>query len=145
MSESSQHLDPIERLIAEADQAERAGVFRASRIDTVALTQSPGGGQVPFFVSWRRFGVPLAACVVLAVGVGAMLLSMELSGIREQQLLAANSSIGQASPEGFLRCLDGPAAGAVGECSSYDFDHDGDVDLLDFSAFQSNYALASTR
>jgi len=145
MTESSQHLDPIEQLIAEADQAERAGVFRASRIDAVSLVQSPGSGEVPFFVSWRRFGVPLAACVTLAVGVGALLLSRELSGIAKQQLLAANSSAAQTSPEGFLHCLDGPEAGAVGDCSSYDFDNDGDVDLLDFSSFQSTYALASTR
>ena len=145
MSESSEHLDPIEQLIAEADQAERAGVFRASRIDTVELTRSPGDGQVPFFVSWRRFGMPMAACFVLAIGVWAGLFNRELSNIQDRRLLADNSSGGQTSPEGFLRCLDGPEAGAAGACSSYDFDNDGDVDLLDFSSFQSTYALASTR
>ena len=145
MSESSEHLDPIERLIAQADQAERAGVFRPSRIDTVALVRSPGDGQVPFFVSWRRFGMPMAACFVLAIGVWAGLFNRELSNIADRQQFADNTSGAQTSPEGFLRCLDGPAAGAGGACASYDFDSDGDVDLLDFSSFQTAYALADAR
>lgn len=137
-------LDPIETLLAEGDEAERAGVFRPTRIDAAELTRRPGGGSVPFFVSWRRFGVPLAACFVLAAGVWTFLFNNELSSIHARRMASDNVSVG-VSPEGFLRCLDGPAAGAGGDCASYDHDADGDVDLLDYSAFQSSYTLADAR
>jgi len=48
-----------------------------------------------------------------------------------------DGSVGLADYEDWLMCLVGPADHLSGSCSCFDFDADGDVDLLDIGEFQT--------
>ena len=143
MSGDEQHdttqFDPIEGSLEELRAAEQAGVFGRTRVDTSTLVS----GLVP--LAGRRlalFLVPLAAAVVLAVGVGSWMFMAELGAVRHRvQMAAALANPPQDSRTASLaQCLAGPRELVEAVCGQHDYDSDGDVDLADVSAYQLAYS-----
>jgi len=132
----------LEKLIAQAVAAERAGVFR--RTDVGALLPATGRRPAPVILRWRRVAavaVPLAACVALAV-----LLRPGADGGSGRLVSDIGSAPGAVvvrchavdlTVERFNSCFTGPGADALTEeCGCADIDDDGDVDMMDFGRYQ---------
>jgi hypothetical protein len=124
MTENSGQLDPVERTLRDLQGAERAGVFRPTRVDARALLQEPARtGSTVFLL--RRIAV--AAVILVAVSVWGW-------GVMRQNTAAAVT---------FSDCVAGPSDTLVSGCDTYDYDADGDVDLADISSYQLAYAGTS--
>ncbi len=164
LSSGAPGLDGVERAILEMAAAERAGVFRPTPVsqETAGLAAT-APLESAFRVSERpvrRFGLsrkqaamwltPIAAAVVLAIGLGGYMFRLELDGIRQHrarviaQLNAPGTApvIGPASDcEGdFLKCCYGKSVtGLASRCAGYDRNGDGTIDLFDYQTYQIGY------
>ncbi|MFH0983407.1 MAG: hypothetical protein V2A79_17960 [Planctomycetota bacterium] len=140
----------FDRLMLEAADADRAGVFRVTPIDVEALVgESASIGRA----RWYRHvlvGLPLAACIAMFFGVATLWRAG--SGTRDVLINGgtAISTFGgtMASPvercegmENFRACFHGPGILVDPECRCVDFDEDGDVDLHDMGFFQLNRTI----
>jgi len=134
----------VERMLAEAQELEQAGVFRTTPVDVAALVRSTAPR--------RRFGLTrrvyvwleVAACLALVVGLTAVW--RQGAGPSGAPVIDNTSTIvmGPAQCRGMetmTHCFSGPAgAPPTNECICVDFDGDGDVDLADYGEFQLTYA-----
>lgn len=136
-SEKRRSDEQLEKALAEVLDAERAGVFRNTMVQSVR--ESSG---IPL-VGSPRFWVPLAAAAALAFGVWGLMFARYLGEIREQA--AQNSAIlrTESLAVAFSGCMNGPGIAGNATCARLDLDSDGDVDLADFS--RSQLASASNR
>lgn len=135
MTNEDHQLDGVEAALLELHQAEELGVMRRSPVDPAALMSSTSP------LSYRRMTwllLPVAASVLLAVGVGARMFRTEVNEIRgrAELMLAQRDEDRDPCDGSFLHCFTGPRSDIAPKCSSYDYDKDGDIDLADFSAFQ---------
>ena len=122
------HLDPIESAWTELKQAETAGVFARTCVDTRGLVCTPIRANYPRQTqrAWLRL-LPVAAGLGLAVALWGWM-----------------SRPGQvAGHAAFSDCFGGPTAGTMTVCREHDYDTDGDVDLADFSAYQLAFATVT--
>jgi hypothetical protein len=129
----------LERLIAQVRSAEQAGVFSRTPVDVVALLDRPVASRpVRRLYEWTLVGLPLAACLAIVVGMTAMFAGSDgVSRMAAPMATHPASTPGMPlSPEAILECVTGPGMQVSPECSAADLDHDGDVDLLDYSSFQ---------
>jgi hypothetical protein len=139
MTERPEHhhdsaVDPLEDGLRELGEAEAAGLFRLTRLDPSALIRPVR--RVPFFADRQLFWMPLAACVALAIGVGAYYFYNELAEIAKRRGQFMTTQFALADGSSFIGCLEGPGRHSAELCGSFDYDHDGDVDLVDYSHHQ---------
>ena len=146
MTDQSRHSDELERLIAELQEFEQAGVFKRTPVDVAAVVEADGGRR-PGLTHRLFVGLQVAACVGLVVGLVAVWRvgqpSDRLVGLTNSSSTELATAIGALRSERIktlARCFSGPAGVSFGEeCSCVDFDGDGDVDLADYGAFQRAY------
>jgi hypothetical protein len=136
----------LEQLIAQVRSAELAGVFARSRVDVQALMARPVARRPMHRVyEWSLVGLPLAACLAIVVGMATMFVGSP-SHLAPSPLTRMDASADQTavlSAEMISDCVTGPGMHVSDACTTADLDHDGDVDLLDYSSFQRQLAESS--
>jgi len=129
MRDEMQPLHSIQAGLEELSAAERAGVFAPTRVDTRAMMAAP---------SWSLRSVyrwaSAAAVVALATGLWAWRVSNDQpNGPGSGPLLAhaTNPCDGSLS-----NCMTGPRHVLGTKCDIFDYDEDGDIDMLDVRTHQ---------
>ena len=142
MTAERQQVDAVEEALLELEAAETARVFRRTPVDAERLL-SDAGRLAPFGGArlLRRL-MPLAAAVVVAVGVGAWMVGGYFASFRGSEPWAGSVASGpDADSVATIQwCLNGPAEELLPGCTDFDFDDDGSVTLADFSTYQVAYA-----
>jgi hypothetical protein len=131
----------LEAQLRELADAERAGVFRVTRLpgETVLLhsgVQSPTG--LPRHVRNRAI-LAVAASVTLAFGVWTWMFVSHISDIRERTAMIDapdDTIVRDQAPRFSSNCMTGPSETADDPCLANDLDADGSITLADFRAFQ---------
>ncbi len=126
----------LERLIAEAFAAQRAGVFARSTVDVAELAAPAGPVRK---VRWHErvlVGLPVAACLAAALGIASMWVGTGGQGTSPLASLQPATEMQSADLRLVADCLSGPGAEVANACAAADLDDDGDVDLHDLSAYQ---------
>jgi hypothetical protein len=138
----------LERLIAEARAAERAGVFGRTRLDVSALVggssleaDRPVSPRLIRFYERALVGLPLAACVAIVIGIASMHGGPMGEAVSSPVAVLerggdSSSSVELCSVEFIAGCVAGPGAPVTADCGCADLDRDGDVDLLDLGSYQ---------
>lgn len=154
-ADSIDAVDPIERLLQAAAEAESVGVFAATPIDAGRVLRESSQVPVPLRITIGRKWVPVAAVIGIAAVVWSTMFYVKLSDIgersrlvsatiRENQTIPGNQTIPEnaVSPAHIALCVSGPAGSDAVNCADgrYDFDTDGDIDLADYSRFQLAFA-----
>jgi len=127
-------LDSIERNLLELEQAERAGVFRPTMISATELVHArPKLTRA----QWAIRLSPIAAAVVLAIGVTVGMFQWQINHLRQRASQSTTYFTQNDSPcEGdFLQCFTGPQDRISIACKPFDFDSDGHVDLSDYGKY----------
>jgi len=138
MSQDKYSPDHIEKLLADVQAAEEAGVFVRTPVSPSALV-TPEGSWAKRRRRWT-IGLEIAACAALLIGVGSLWSFGNGSGstsgvggnppIELVEAPCANAAL-------LVRCVEG-SLGA--ECRCLDSDDDGDVDLADFGSYQRMFS-----
>jgi hypothetical protein len=81
----------------------------------------------------------------MVVGVWSIMSHTEVDPINGRASMVANNSTAGDLGGGIQACVSGPGVMEGASCSAYDYDSDGDVDLLDFSRHQMVVAMAGGR
>ena len=150
MNPQSHNLDPIEQIMLEADQAGQAGVFRRTPVDAGSLLARGPAVRASWFRRHHHalVGLPVAACLALVTVLGTLHYgggpASDMTPVAVNQAAGPGSFDAVASQptlnrqaEVLFSCFTGPGQGPIpSECSSADYDGDGDVDLVDFGEFQ---------
>ncbi|MFQ5491344.1 MAG: hypothetical protein ACE5GE_11540 [Phycisphaerae bacterium] len=128
----------MQTLLAELRQAEQAKVFEPTPVSAGQLV-----GQRRRVSSRSRarrvlIGLQAAACIALVVGVANWWRPGQTSSILGGAEAGRQSqATGGQAVSVLAGCLAGPTgSGALGGCGRVDYDTDGDVDLVDFGAYQ---------
>ncbi len=126
-------LDPIEASLGKLSEAEKAGVFRRTRIDARSLLHSRQGDTVArrrlLAVRW----VSIAAVLAIAATICGWIFSTPGRPSRNLTTLASNGCDGT-----FFGCLTGPTGSLSSACRNHDYDADGDVDMVDARTYQAS-------
>lgn len=144
MNEPFEQLDSLERDLLDLHAAEEAGVFRPTQVDRVALLRSARSRRFSSFRSYRVL-VPIAACFVMVVSVWSIMFHTEVDSVNGVASMVANNSTAGDLGAGIQACVSGPGSMEDASCSAYDYDSDGDVDLMDFSRHQMVVAMSGGR
>jgi len=126
----------LEHLLAGLAMADRAGVFARTHVPESSFDRPSAH---PIF-SLRRFatrGLSVAAVLALSV-VGVRFWnggSSSRTGIHVTGVASGRASAGGCDGL-FFECVGGPRGSLSSSCRSFDFDHDGDVDLADTMTYQ---------
>lgn len=115
----------LESRLAGLTEAERAGVFRPTRLDATRLMRVGGPGR---FAALRWVAAATLFFMVTA-GVWTAMFRWNLADLRQTFASAPITD-----------CLAGPRGNLPASCNTHDLDADGDVDLADLSSFQTAYA-----
>jgi hypothetical protein len=145
MMKHKEHLDPIELALLDLEVAEQAGLFQRTSVSADELMQAAGGASATGLPKWARRMVPLAASVLLAVGLGGWMFQRELARVRDGRGDVSTIVVAAAPhPDwsAFHKSFTGPKGAQTAVIDDHDLDADGDVDIADFSKYQ--LALAST-
>ncbi len=137
MNRDLEHFDRIEELGLELRKVESAGVFGRTMVDGRQLLRSQAGrGKFVASLHHLRW-LSVAACLGLAVGVGSLIHRVIPSDPTDVSAVGDNVAVMDTyNPGDFRSCFDGPSSSLTNECSFYDQDSDGDVDLADYTRFQ---------
>ncbi|UCG15538.1 MAG: hypothetical protein JSV19_09615 [Phycisphaerales bacterium] len=150
MNPQPHNLDPIEQMLLEADHAGRAGVFRRTPVDAAGLLAARQAVKASWFRRHHHalVGLPVAACLALVTVLGTLHYggdpASDMTRVAVNQAAVPGAFDAVASQPTLTReaevlfsCFTGPGQGPIpSECSSADYDDDGDVDLVDFGVFQ---------
>lgn len=140
MSSLSDNNAGFETLIAEAREADRAGVFARTRVDFGALAEAPRSSLLLRFYERAMVGLPLAACVAIVVGIASW--GIKPGPVDHRSALVFDNGgeleavVDACGPDVFARCVSGPGQPLAPGCGCADLDSDGDVDLRDLSSYQ---------
>ncbi len=137
MSDRPDQLDPLEAALHEAELAERAGVFRATRLDAPSLALQAGSDGPRRRRGMLRWAA-VAALVVITVSVWGGMFASQIAQLRARS--RGTTILQVASAESISSCLAGPAEALSAACRAFDYDADGDVDMADVSSYQLAYA-----
>jgi len=133
-------LDPMEISLRELADAERADLFRKTRVDARSLLRSTSGLKRTTRTVRRIHWVPIAAMLGMAVTICGWVLTTRIGETRQRPLPSGTMT---ASATGgcdgtFFGCLTGPNGTPPSGCRGYDYDADGDIDLVDARTYQLN-------
>ena len=123
MSEHHEQLSRLEQSLVELHELEQARVFQPTALPEMPVAARTGWHGLR---RWALVGLPAAACLGLAVGIMSF-----IPAALDQPQLVTNG------PTSFMECLSasGPSISVAGNCASYDYDTDGDVDMKDWSEY----------
>ncbi len=144
MSKSEHKHELLEQAIAELVEVEQAGVFRPTRLDERGLLMDAQTVAKPAWLKWGKHWAALAAMVGISVVVWSVMFKMQFDQINSgrNQSVVTNSPDGRAPNSGcsgdFLNCFNGPTKLAMVSCQTFDYDLDGDIDMLDMQTYQQN-------
>jgi len=134
MDSEKRQLDGVERALLDCAEARSAGVFHSTPLDIDAVLNEP----MPIVRRLRWCHVtPVAAAVVLAIGLGAWMLNVEIGHVRDHRARLASARHTQKQ---FAFNITGPRRSVESEQAPLDLDEDGDIDLADFRQYQLAYA-----
>jgi len=154
MNQQSDNLN-LSNLVAEAIDAEAAGVFAPTNLDVAAVMGAQTGGNAASstrfsrrhamfarFVERAMVGLPLAACLGIVVGIASM--SVRLSPDSGSFVMLGSNGLDSkglgamqaCDMQVFARCFTGPGQAVPADCGCVDLDGDGDVDLSDMGSYQ---------
>ncbi len=137
-------VQPMEEALRELAAAEKAGVFQPTRVDAGALLRESAGRAVlrPRVFTLRL--VAAAAVILIAVCLWGWVFSPGSGPNGESGKVASRPVETQVVTAATLsECVTGPMDFPKAACTSYDYDADGDVDLVDISSYQLAYAGVS--
>lgn len=154
--ETTREFEDLLRLALEADEA---GVFRSTPADAcsiMAKAQQEVAGETVVTTksgSVLRFGrlvAPLAACVMIVVGISQMWPTnsgqptMTSSQFANSTMMVDSVEKCSADFTLFQTCFTGPSLdGLTSDCKCADLDRDGDVDFADFGLMQRASAMSN--
>lgn len=137
------------RLVAQAADAERAGVFSSTELDIEGLMDGSAGSRFARIYEKALVALPLAACLGIVIGMASMAVRSGDNGDGMLSLLGTNGQVDTVGLQDMIagdailggtaavfQCLTGPGAPVPAECQFADMDADGDVDLLDVGTYQ---------
>jgi len=133
-------LDPIEISLRELADAERADLFRKTRVVARSLLRATYAVNGAPRVLRRMRWVPIAAMLGMAATICGWIFT---TGTRGTSQLPFSSGTRTASATGgcdgtFFGCMTGPNGMIMSGCDIYDYNADGHIDLLDASTHQLN-------
>ena len=138
MSQDKYSPDHIEKLLAEVQAAEQAGVFGRTPVSPSVLV-APEGQWTKRRRRWT-IGLEIAACAAMIIGVAGLWSFGNGSGSPSglgRNLLKEMVEAPCADAALFVRCVEG---GNGSDCQCLDSDDDGDVDLADFGSYQRKFS-----
>ena len=136
MADDKQHHDPLETMLADLRDAERANVFDHTPAEPKVLIAD---AQPTLSLGrMRRMAGLLTAAAVVALSVGLWSLTAQYRGSPGGTVVDQSSSLNDRPCDGsFVRCFSGPEPGAMASrCLVHDYDADGDIDLADYRDYQ---------
>lgn len=132
-------LDPLEISLRELADAERADLFRRTRVDARSLLRATHTVNRAPRVLRRIRWVPIAALLGMAATICVWVFT---TGTGETRLTSIPIGTIASATNGcdgtFSGCLTGPNGTPQSACRGYDYDADGDIDLLDARTYQLN-------
>jgi len=140
MIEDFDKLDPVEELLRELADTERAELFRKTRVDARSLLRAVyPDNPAPRVLRGMRW-MPIAAVLGVAATICGWAFTTRTGATRQLPLPSGTMT---ASATGgcdgtFFGCLTGPKVAPPSACRGYDYDADGDIDLVDARTFQLN-------
>ena len=149
MTNEPEQLDAIEDALLELESAEKAGVFNRTRIEARdVLRVDPACERVGLRRRLIRW-MPVAAAVGIAAVVWTSVFDVRHGSVSPPApvVTVLDVAVEDDGCDGsFLGCFSGPKNVIVASCLAHDYDADGDVDLVDFGAYQLEYKrLTQTR
>ncbi|UCE59791.1 MAG: hypothetical protein JSU63_20405 [Phycisphaerales bacterium] len=139
MTDKDRQLDAIEDALLELKSVERAGVFERTRVDAQdALRAEPVKHATRLRRQVVRW-VPIAAAIGMIATVWTTMFD---TSTRSSLPSPSSTSVvstagnGECHHGSFVGCFTGPESVIVASCLDHDYDADGDVDLVDFGAYQ---------
>lgn len=139
MHDPNQQLEPIETMLVELAEAERAGVFHTTAAPSIPVVERP----LKTLLFRPRVALPIAACLAVAVGSWTLMFRYQIASLRARNAESA-PVVALASHTPIARCLTGPTRPEDADgCDENDIDADGDIDLADFRAQQIALAVRS--
>jgi hypothetical protein len=144
-------MHPIETGLRELAQLEQAGVFNRTTLDATAVTRQSAlrahvtHREPPILLRFGWRWMPVAAALVLAMGVWGWMFSRELSGLKTQRQVGTTDTMASAAlPAEFpFNCLTGPGQSLHESCRRLDLDADERITMADFRQFQLTLAIPS--
>ena len=132
-------LDPIEFSLRELADAERADLFRRTRVDARSLLRATSGPKRTILtVHTLRWG-SIAALFVMAATIGGWAFITRTGSTRLTSIPVGTIASAINGCDGtFSGCLTGPNGTPPSACRGYDYDADGDIDLVDARTYQLN-------
>lgn len=133
-------LDPMEISLRELADAERADLFRRTRVDARSLLRATHAvNEGPRVLRWIRWA-PIAAVLGVAATICAWVFTTG-TGVTRQLPSPSGTMTASATRGGdgmFSDCMTGPNGVIVSGCDIYDYNADGRIDLLDARTHQLN-------
>lgn len=138
MMDRFEQLDPIEASLKELIDAERAGLFRRTLVDVRSLLCSaPTADRELRFMRKTRW-ISIAAVVAFAATICGWFYTTGTLNLSEDRI--PGGTILVSAPNGcdgkFFTCLTGPNGTPTNACGAFDYDADGDIDLVDARTYQ---------
>jgi len=132
-------LDPIEASLRELADAEQAELFRRTHLDARSLLRSSSAlSGAPQVLPWMRW-VLIAAVFALAVTICGWVFTTRTGPTRLASFPSGMIASATGGCDGrFFGCLTGPNGTPAADCGAYDYDADGDIDLVDARTYQLN-------
>jgi len=132
-------LDPIEIALRELADAEQADLFRRTRIDARSLLRTTSVPKRTILtIRTLRWG-SIAAVLALAATIGGWAFIARTGSTRTTSVPIGTIASATSGCDGtFSDCLTGPNGTPPSTCRGYDYDADGDIDLLDARTYQLN-------
>ena len=148
MNEDRPQPESLEAALGEWSALQSARVFEPTPVDTRALLAAmidDGARRDPHRPMRIRWGA-VAAAAMLAFGMWGAMFSWQLSDVRRTASYTLGPDEFEPCRGNFLDCFAHSAVADSGaSCRGFDFDGDGDIDLADFGAYQSNCDQPVTR
>lgn len=133
-------LDPIEASLRELADAEQVELFRRTHVDARSLLRSAQTVNRAPRVMLRMRWISIAAVFALAVTICGWAFT-KWTGLPHRHRLPIGTMMASAidgCDGAFFACLTGPNGTPATACGAYDYDSDGDVDLVDARTYQLN-------
>jgi hypothetical protein len=134
-----EQLDPIEISLRELADAEQADLFRKTRVDARSLLRMTSGPKrTTLTVRTLRWG-SIAAVFALAATICGWIFTTGTESTRMTSIPIGTIASATTGCDGtFSGCLTGPNGTPQSACRGYDYDADGDIDLVDARTYQLN-------
>lgn len=125
----------LESSLRELGEADRAGLFGRTGVDTKSLFVRPVVARVNRLFVYRVGSI--AAVLLVALTVWGFMFVGQVRQLRDRARIVTSNG----THEPFYAQLTGPTVAQAGTKNPNDFDGDGDLDLADIRTFQLRFAV----